>query len=536
MDNALSVKPLSAHQFRPDFPNYHTKSHMRKNLTALSHRYNLYFIAQRDQILVSSTWFPEFQLREHIQIQVPIQGTGRGHIDRLAPHQINYLVVEQLGNQEVLIVACDDGTIAIWHTFPISIWNTSQKYDRPPIVLEDLEESAWGIAVHRKSRKIAFTSNSYTVHVLEMALENNEDTNKSCSVKKSRQENIMKNFNATDYNLPCITFCNTGDDALGRYVMCGDITGKMMIWDIFQEKIVRFWTAHHCYRHTVGNCYRCFAFDQDEQFDHCIWGLAWLSPRSFIDYDNSDEHLDRQNVNLFHFADGWKKWRSWGYNEENAQKRHLERPPRPVEADFRVEHRCTSNEDDLGFLEDIGVNMDTVKMDDIAIPPEGPRLYVSQNSIGLDLSAYPKVNDYPEPSPQKAIPGAAINSFSLPYWFEQEATNGLSGEAHVRFHYQNRFLHVAVIEELGVVIVATGSGRCVLLNLISSSGQYQMTVGEVLPTKKQEQKEERPDFRTTYLFGMTVAPIIGSRKWVLFLHYTNHKILTYELGRKFDTM
>jgi hypothetical protein len=538
MENSLSIKPLSAHRFRPEFPNVHSRSHLRKNLTALSHRYNLYFVAQRDVILVSSTWYPEFHLQEHVEILVPVQGTGDGHIDVQYPHQINHLVVEQLGTQEVLIVACDDGTIAIWHTFPISIWDTSKRYDRPPVVLEDLEESAWGIAVHRKSRKIAFTSNSYTVHVLEMALEDNEDTNKSCSMHKSRQENMMRYFKATEYNLPCVAFCNTGDDPLGRYVMCGDITGKMMIWDTFHDKIVRFWTAHHCCRKRARNYCQCFAPDRDEQYDYCVWGLGWLSLRSFIEYHNSDEYLDKQDVNLFHFAGNWKKWRSWGYVEERSKRRQLERPPMQVEADFSIEHRLLSDENgfvtenEVGFLEDMGVETAKVKTDDCAIPPAGPRLYISQHSLGLDLSEYPTVRNYLDAPRQKPVPGATINSFSLPYWFEQERQDELVANSHYRFTLQNRFLHFAVIEELGLVLVSTGSGRCVVLNLISSSDGFQMTVEDVLPTKKQEERKERPDIRNTFLLGMTVAPIIGSRSWVLFLHYTDHKMLTYELNRK----
>lgn len=87
--------------------------HWRCDLTALSHVYNLYFVACNEDIYIFSPSFPSQDLGEAVRIlQVPSLGlpTPPG-IDTSDPHSVTRICVDYLGNTEVLLITCDDGDV-----------------------------------------------------------------------------------------------------------------------------------------------------------------------------------------------------------------------------------------------------------------------------------------------------------------------------------------------------------------------------------------------------------------------------------------
>lgn len=88
----------------------------RCDLTALSHVYNLYFVACNDEIWVYEPSFPLQTLGEPAWIlTVPASGVpAPPGIDDVDPHSITRICVDFLGNEEVILCTCDDGDMAGW--------------------------------------------------------------------------------------------------------------------------------------------------------------------------------------------------------------------------------------------------------------------------------------------------------------------------------------------------------------------------------------------------------------------------------------
>lgn len=93
----------------------------------------------------------------------------------------------------------------------------------------------------------------------------------------SRKTNLRINLPVAGANIPCIAFCNTGDDPEGRYIASGDIDGIMRIWDIEKMKAVSTRTTY-CKKDGNGNC-QCSRYGYG--YDHAIWSVGWLDKRSF---------------------------------------------------------------------------------------------------------------------------------------------------------------------------------------------------------------------------------------------------------------
>jgi hypothetical protein len=88
----------------------------RCDLTALSHVYNLYFVAVNEQIYVYEPGFPDQKLGAPVTI-LDVPKTGRGSpagIDGANPHSVTRILVDFLGTEEVLLCTCDDGDVAGW--------------------------------------------------------------------------------------------------------------------------------------------------------------------------------------------------------------------------------------------------------------------------------------------------------------------------------------------------------------------------------------------------------------------------------------
>ncbi|EMD87369.1 hypothetical protein COCC4DRAFT_118086, partial [Bipolaris maydis ATCC 48331] len=148
--------------------------------TAFSRRHNLYFLAATDTLHVYQPSFPDQNLTKEPDLVLHPPKTGhRGQgIDPWEPHSINRVLVEYLGNEEVLLVTCDDGDVTGYRTEAIyralqrrSNQDESASKDDVHIFLHrNVGASAWGLAVHREARIIAISANTYQITVIAYAL------------------------------------------------------------------------------------------------------------------------------------------------------------------------------------------------------------------------------------------------------------------------------------------------------------------------------------------------------------------------------
>ncbi|KAI0446736.1 hypothetical protein F4803DRAFT_502259 [Xylaria telfairii] len=94
------------------------------------------------------------------------------------PHQMTHLIMGDLGNEEILLLACDDGDVLAYYNSKIAMTLLNIETGIVPTNPTDIEPffhqnvgiSAWGLAVHKKSRLIAVSNNRHEVHVFAMAL------------------------------------------------------------------------------------------------------------------------------------------------------------------------------------------------------------------------------------------------------------------------------------------------------------------------------------------------------------------------------
>jgi hypothetical protein len=157
----------------------------RLNLTALSQHYNLYFAAYRDKIHISR---PRSCV-SHVLPQTPdlmlspgpsiAARSVRGTLDRISPHQVNHLTIGDFGEEEILLMAYDDGDVVGYYTRNIEddiSGHERARRNRPscssiqPFFHENVQISAWGLAIHSKSRMIAVGSNLHSITVFIPAL------------------------------------------------------------------------------------------------------------------------------------------------------------------------------------------------------------------------------------------------------------------------------------------------------------------------------------------------------------------------------
>ncbi len=195
-------------------------------------------------------------------------------------------MIADLGYEEIVIVACDDGDVLAYTTRSIceAIENHIMEsgVDRLPstakvreILFRNVGLSAWGIAVHKDARLIAVSANTHRISVFAFALCREVSPDRS-GEPGDRDDSPMPtsdldlgpdewtsaagfsnpflyrstfNFQIVlkghKTNIPNIAFCNTAADPNGRYLVSTDIGGSTFVWDIWKRKILADMTHHH---------------------------------------------------------------------------------------------------------------------------------------------------------------------------------------------------------------------------------------------------------------------------------------------------
>ncbi|KAL2023449.1 hypothetical protein VTK56DRAFT_2445 [Thermocarpiscus australiensis] len=305
----------------------------RCNLTALSQRYNLYFAAYQDRIYV-------FQPRRgpHILPQPSLILHPRpsklatcygGIIDRVFPHQINHMIVGNLGDLEIVLFAYDDGDVAAYYTHTIVRCiraNTSQARGPAggqgrhathpkPFFHENVGRSAWGLAVHERSRLIAVGSNLHEVTVFAFAVTHNRVPVKFPEVDNSPKTmcgqtalELQKHFQSrtrtwriilplgrAGNNIPNLTFV---DDEAGEAdkVAAIDILDNVWLLDIWRIGVFPVQWPNFP--------------DRDSRSAGGVrgWGVAILPPSSFTPTKTIRESLGLPGYEVIRMTHGESTW------------------------------------------------------------------------------------------------------------------------------------------------------------------------------------------------------------------------------------
>jgi hypothetical protein len=324
-------------------------SYWRCNLTALSQHFNLYFVATRDSIAVYKPDFPFQKLQRLPALLIPpalANPHAKGYIDDGVPHAVNHLIVGDLGQEEILLIATDSGNVAAYYTrnieeairkdpYRLSTDARSDHVGVRPFFTHFVQESAWGLAIHSNARMIAVSANTphhvqcddpcAKVTVFAFALTtNNENSHEENTVEDLDAENDddsvghggreldwedwkaigvdatpplrHRNYKITlagveghDHNIPSVSFVNTDDDPDGKWLLSTDIAGDLKIWQIWQGMCQKSWDF-------AEKRMRSAFFRRREGG----WLVAALDPRAFRSASTMDEFCGHSKAPSYH--------------------------------------------------------------------------------------------------------------------------------------------------------------------------------------------------------------------------------------------
>lgn len=178
-----------------DFPRV---ARLRMNLTALSQHYDLYFVAYKgfvhvyrpNRTVTAILDGPPLAILHPDQSRTPMARYTPGYANRRCPHEVNNMIVGDLGDHEILLLSRDNGEVVAWYTSVIAryvedrLLHPTHSARSPPcsprhFFADNVGLSAWGLAIHTKSRLIAVSSNTSEVTVFAFALDGHEDDKKT---------------------------------------------------------------------------------------------------------------------------------------------------------------------------------------------------------------------------------------------------------------------------------------------------------------------------------------------------------------------
>ncbi|KAL4995870.1 hypothetical protein BDV10DRAFT_173784 [Aspergillus recurvatus] len=296
-------------------------SSWRCNLTALSQRRNLLFVACGHQIYV---WEPAGASQtlgskpEMIITPVMKESQAAGYIRPTSPHEINSILVDDLGREEVLLLATDSGNVcgyrveAIYSSLKRAVGNEKARplggSEVDPFFIEYVGASAWGLAIHKFARLIAISANTGYVTVFAFALvtpgsDNGDDS--FCQLEKAddateysqtwlhirtegqfrqlqqlmpekhRTRNIKLTYRGHFTNIPSVGFLNTDFDPNGTWMVSTDIYNRTIVWNVW-ESLGPF-NEYHL------NNVAPWSIPEDAYLDDGDrgWSVIALDPRSF---------------------------------------------------------------------------------------------------------------------------------------------------------------------------------------------------------------------------------------------------------------
>ncbi|KAL4927483.1 uncharacterized protein BDV17DRAFT_266342 [Aspergillus undulatus] len=301
-------------------------SSWRCNLTALSQRRNLLFVACGHQIYV---WEPAggsqmLGSRSEMIITPVMKEPGAdGYIQPASPHEINSILVDDLGRDEVLLLVTDSGNVCGYRVDAIfSALKRAAGKARPldgsdvdPFFIEYVGASAWGLAIHKFARLIAVSANTGLVTVFAFALVNSASDKGDNSFgkleegdefteygatwlhistqdqfkqlqnlmpEKHRTRNIKLTYTGHFTNIPSVGFLNSDFDPNGMWMVSTDIDNKTFVWKVWGS--LGPFNAYQLGKVAFGTSADPFNWGDDRG-----WSVIALDPRTFHPVKSEEE-------------------------------------------------------------------------------------------------------------------------------------------------------------------------------------------------------------------------------------------------------
>ncbi|KAJ4332144.1 hypothetical protein N0V95_009731 [Ascochyta clinopodiicola] len=302
--------------YAAEFPDRHERPLIkawRCDLTALSRSHNFYFVACNDTIHVYQPKFPDQSIPGEPELVLypptssPYLQPG---IDYEDSHSITRLHVDYLGQDEIILITCDDGDVIGYRTEEIQrvldrrVRSSDEEQDFEiddsvrTFLHRNVGASAWGLAIHREARMIAISANTHKVTVFAYALAKTDGSSNDPSDSDSELEDCPEEEDSADFpsprrqdhvitlsarhNVPAVSFNNSGDDASGRWLSSSSIDGAATIWDLHHpEQSARTIQLGFCASTTdptkapklsAGSC----ACMRPSNFPHAVWSTMFL--------------------------------------------------------------------------------------------------------------------------------------------------------------------------------------------------------------------------------------------------------------------
>ena len=550
----------------------------------------------------------------------------QGYWSEQIPHAINHVLVADLGEKEVVLCACDDGDVLGYYTSHV---NYALEYGagagrRDPYHLVDVRPffhvnvgaSAWGLAVHEEARMIAISSNTQDVNVYAFALEKKLSDSKRVEdygtftrysqstsssgvswneaneyssgdshdhdlsdfwqcysaqdhlhLLRARTRNWCIRLRSHETNIPCVAFCNTGDDPKGKYLMSGDIFGGVRLWDIEDAAPCKL------LRPPARNVNRIV-------HDWAIWGLHWIDRRAFrktphptiaLQFCTLWKEQRRCLVDISVNRDMVKDSGAWvvGQGRQRTNRRvdeaSLQQDAEPLAAfepedgdDNLLEGSGDSDEDNSEMPEGSTLGRAppvlhsrprNIQLDPInwyvdltrrgqwptrTYQPgecvdrdlyKGSALYVRGLSGILEEDANEPADPILMTNPRNitlfqrsaSMSRIASGPQAPTIWIEEPLKQEMPDMWLPRFQAWDQIKLTLQIPELGVILAGSGAGRVAVMSLhqlhpnpfcLEDPRQpvYTMRLDHILPRQSQEVRGERPVFP---LVGLTASPVQG---------------------------
>ncbi|KAI1329623.1 hypothetical protein F5Y16DRAFT_397271 [Xylariaceae sp. FL0255] len=543
-----------------------TVSEWRLNLTVLSQRYNMYIVAYKRGVhifRVRSCINHTLPARPDLILRPPASDIAKrvgGFIDPVTSHQVNHIYIGDLGEKETLILAYDDGASLLtsisdvvgYYTdhienelLHLESGNTRQSHRTviKPFFLENTGKSAWGVAVHKRSRLIAVGNNNKEVHVFYFAHQYKpQPTESGHGVIQGGNKlfiPVVKVYDGTTLRSEDLPSAFSDDlDGLAARVLAIDIEGKLWSIDVRPYRSSMFcvrsmywaaWEARSMHRRNLS-----------EDPPHG-WGVLVLPESSFLPTETF-----RDSLGIPHDKAEFVHNEETGYyigTQESIQflaNNSLEHPWVRSRQEHRFDILQIPRVPAFKWYKDTDIQKDWLAIGDgVAVDPlpehngcgirleDGSRVMRTYN---LDIELYGGERDNVGIMLKDAILQRRPSNTRMP---------------SVPFGPE-RLGNVLHIPELCLVVAGSLCGRVALVTLTRPknplrSFQRGFMVEAILPTDKDEDRLLRP---ICPLLGVAVGPIpstnsnrqgIGERRYRIMLQYYDQRILSYELHRSAST-
>lgn len=288
-----------------------------------------------------------------------------GYIDPTNPHTINTILVDELGRDEVLLLATDSGNVCGYHVESIfgAVKRCARsRQERPfdgaevtPFFVENVGMSAWGLATHKFARLIAISANTGQIIVYAFALVDPSaeglvdvvSTSDSDGVNAThadqtwvsihtikqlrelqkfmprfyRSRNLRLTYRGHFDNIPHVSFANFDLDSNGMWMASTDISNRVIIWRIWDDLgPYRVYSPGHPLNNPPQRGWAVIPLDPrtfrrqklKEDACGCEPGSALIASRTILDVSHAIENVPDASQIFFYDTPASKQSRGLG--------------------------------------------------------------------------------------------------------------------------------------------------------------------------------------------------------------------------------